>query len=133
MFFTVDALQTAKSKHCFIAQQAPNHTYILRDGSSLMAAYLSLIIKMQYLQCLCVICSQYPVQNTHLAKKYQHKDHFSKVQENNTASCWCWRQKCLTVEGTIMKMGCCMKKKCHIQLPSFLIPVSCVSEQMSGN
>lgn len=92
-----------------------------------------LSLKCSILQCLCVICSQYPVQNTHLTKKYQHKDHFSKVQENNTASCWCWRQKCLTVEGTIMKMGCRMKKKCHIQLPSFPLPVSCVSKQMSGN
>lgn len=50
-----------------LAQQAPNHALILRAGSSLMAVYLSLIIKMRHLQSPCVR-SHYPVQNTHSVK-----------------------------------------------------------------
>lgn len=103
-----------------LAQQASNHAYLLTGAS----AYLSFIIKMQYLQSPWVI---------YLAKKYQHKNYLSKRQENKTASYWCWRWKCLMVARAIIKMGCCMKRKCHFQLPSFLISVSCVFEWMCGN
>lgn len=50
----------------------------------------------------------------------QHNGQVCKVWENGTVP-YRWKQKCLMVGGIIMKMRCCMKKKCHFKLPTYTI------------
>lgn len=69
------------------------------------------------------MCNMFPIpySETHLTKHiYQQDDHLCKIWENDTAL-YRWKQKCLMVEGTIMKMGCFMEKKCHFKLSSLLL------------